>query len=184
MLTGLLFSLGGSAAGQTPETTDPLSAQFLEKRVHDELASEGTVLSSHNLGLNIELVADRWLVSLVELTTNRVAASTRIDHLPTDREAAVAVMTDVVADLEAQLLDREGKPARAARPSVAQPPSTDARAESALREATDLELNRRSLRFRASYDPCTYPGTSNGRWLVYPDKCMDRSLLGTAVNVD
>jgi len=121
MLVVFLLALASTAAAQAPGQAEPMSAQFLEQRVNDELESEGVVLSNHNLGLKVEQLADKWLVALVELTTGRVADSTRIDQLPADREAAVAVITNVVETLEAQVLGRRERP-EPQPPQVAQPP--------------------------------------------------------------
>ena len=42
------------------------------------------MLSRRNLSLQIERVGDNLLVSLVDLNTGRVAASTKVDQLPAD----------------------------------------------------------------------------------------------------
>jgi len=146
----VLFALARSAVAQAPGQTELASAPFLEKRVPDELATEGIVLSRHNLGLQVEPLAEKWLVSLVDLTTGRVAASTKIDQLPADREAAVAAMTHVVAELAVQIL---GRPEPAPLPPAPPPPPAPVndRAERVQREVAELTFKRRSIRFGATY---------------------------------
>jgi hypothetical protein len=140
--------LAAPSAAQPVAPSEPPSPPFLEKRVPEELAAEGVVLSRRNLGLTIEQLADRWLVSLVDLTTGRVVASTKVDVLPADREAAVAAMTHVVADLAAQVVGR-AEPAPSAPPPAAPPASApvDDRAERAQREVAELTFRRQSIRF-------------------------------------
>src|SRR5262245_20469151 len=89
----LLASVSATAAAQ------PVEIDLLAKRVPDELAAEGHVLSRMNLTLKLEMAADKLMVSLVDLTTGRVAASTVIEQLPGDREAQVASVTQVAGDL-------------------------------------------------------------------------------------
>ena len=147
----MLVTLGipGVAAAQAPGQVEPTSAAFLEKRVPEELAVEGLVLSRRNLALQVEQLGDKWLVSLVDLTTGRVAASTKVDALPADREAAVATMTHVVSDLAAQIVGRSEPPppppAAAAPPPP--PPVLDDRAEREQREIAELKYRREALRF-------------------------------------
>lgn len=105
----LVLGTGAVASAQAPPA-EAASAPLLEKRVPDELATEGVVLSRQNLGLHVEQIGNKWLVSLVDLTTGRVASSTAIDTLPADREAAVAAMTHVVSELAEQVT---GRPATA-----------------------------------------------------------------------
>ncbi len=75
---------------------------FLEQRVADELASEGILLSRLGVTLSFEAVGSRYIVSLEDLGTKRVVASTKIDALPDDREAALAFSVPVVANMVAQ----------------------------------------------------------------------------------
>jgi hypothetical protein len=93
----------------------PPTIPFLERRVPDELASEGVLLSRYDLALKVEQLRGKWRVSLIDLTGGDVAASSRIDALPTDREAAVAIVTQIAGELAAQLLGRTPAP----RPPVA-----------------------------------------------------------------
>jgi hypothetical protein len=67
----LVIALARTAAAQAPGQIEPVAAPFLEKRVPEELATEGVVLSRRNLALQIEQLGDKWLVSLVNLTTGR-----------------------------------------------------------------------------------------------------------------
>jgi hypothetical protein len=118
------------------------------------------VLSRDNLTLHIELVGERLLVSLVDLTTSRVAASTKIDQVPADREAAVATVTHVAADLMMQLVQQR----QPTGPTVA-----DERAERLHRERADLEFQRQAIRFGATYDISVShgSGTVSRRWVTY-----------------
>ena len=143
------LGLPGTAAAQAPGQIEPASAPFLEKRVPEELAIEGVVLSRRNLALQVEQLGDRWLVSLVDLTTGRVAASTKVEALPADREAAVATMTHVVSDLAAQIVGRSEPPPPppVAAPPPPPPPAFDDRAEREQRELAELKFRRQALRF-------------------------------------
>jgi len=148
LVMGVLLAVPGMAAAQAPGQVEPASAPFLERRVPEELATEGIVLSRRNLALQVEQLGDRWLVSLVDLTTGRVAASTKVDALPTDREAAVATMTHVVSDLAAQIVGRaEPPPPPVAAPAPPPPPAYDERAEREQREIAELKFRRQELRF-------------------------------------
>ncbi|MBC7977289.1 MAG: hypothetical protein H7138_20120 [Myxococcales bacterium] len=140
----LVMGLAYSAEAQTPAPAEPATAAFLEKRVPEELATEGVVLSRNQLGLKLEQVGDKWLVSLIDLGTDRVSASTKVDTLPPDREAAVAAMTHVVAELATQIVGHVER-----RPSTDAPPvppvaSTPDRAAS---EMAELKYKRQAIRF-------------------------------------
>jgi len=84
----------------------PDLAGLLEQRVPQELAAEGVVLGRLGVVLDVEIVGDRCVVSLVDQTTHRASASTKIDALPADAEAAVALVTQVAANLASQLVAR------------------------------------------------------------------------------
>jgi hypothetical protein len=149
LVTLVMLGIPGMAAAQAPGQVEPASAPFLEKRVPEELAIEGVVLSRRNLALQVEQLGDKWLVSLLDLTTGRVAASTKVDALPADREAAVATMTHVVSDLAAQIVGRAEPPPP---PPVAAPPpppapAFDERAERDQREIAELKFRRQAIRF-------------------------------------
>jgi hypothetical protein len=173
-----------TALAQAPGQVDPPSPAFLEKRVPDELAAEGVVLSRNNLALQVEQVGGRWLVSLADLNTGRVVASTKLDTLPVDREAAVASMTHVVADLVAQVVGRSEPPPPAivAPPeSVRPPPAVDNRAE---RDLAELRFKRQSIRFGANYRLLA-TGTAVAlmrRWVAYMGE-LDQELAPEAFYV-
>jgi len=95
-----LASLAAPAAAQ--QATVPIDV-FLEQRVAEELASDGTLLSRLGVALDIEAVGDKLIVSLVDPATHRAVASTKVDFVPADREAAVAAVTQVAANLAAQV---------------------------------------------------------------------------------
>lgn len=109
----LLIAPGRARAQQPPPVTPqpPAAPQppavplnvFLEQRVAEELAADGTLLSRLGVTLDVELIGQRAIVSLVDTATQRARASTKIDVLPADREAAVASVTQVAANLAAQI---------------------------------------------------------------------------------
>jgi hypothetical protein len=157
--------LAAPAAAQQPSATDLSIAAFLEKRVPEELASEGVVLSRHNLTLKVEMLGDKLLLSLVDLSTGRAVASTKVDQIPPDRDAAVASVTHVAADLAGQIVRRGASP-----PAAATPPPVDERAERQAREVAELRFHKQAIRFGEAWD-LSY--TKNGglsarrRWLAY-----------------
>src|SRR5512144_2938416 len=84
------------------EATVPIDV-FLEQRVAEELAADGTILSRLGVALDVELVGEKAVVSLVDPATRRAVSSTKVDSLPADREAAVATVVQVVANMTTQL---------------------------------------------------------------------------------
>jgi hypothetical protein len=165
------------ASAQAPGQVigEAVNAPFLEKRVPDELATEGVVLSRQGLSLQVEQIGNRWLVSLVELNTGRVAASTKVDNMPPDREAAVAMLTHVVADLATQVTGREPPPPAPPPPPPAPADPTrqmleEQRAEREAHERAELAYHRRSLRFDATYDLVNYGHggyAASREWVAY-----------------
>jgi hypothetical protein len=150
-----VIALAGTARADDSITT------FLEKRIPEELATEGVVLSRANLALKVEQVGDKLLVSLVDLSTGRVAASTKIDQVPADRDAAVASVTHVAAELAAQAMQRPIAP-------PAPPPEDPAR-----RDVGELRFSREALWFPLE------PGTTDGpleshRWRVFQGEGGDQ----------
>lgn len=151
----LVATVSTTAAAQAP--VDPVDV--LAKRVPDELAAEGHVLSRMNLTLQLEQAGDKLVVSLVDLTTGRVAASTVIDQLPPDREAQVASVTQVAGDLVHQVL---GRPAQALTVVV------DDRAEREAKELAKARFHKESLRFGDTYSISVShgSGSSTRNWTV------------------
>jgi hypothetical protein len=98
LVTLLVAGLVTTAAAQPV----PLDV-FLEQRVAEELAADGTILSRLGVALDVEVVGDKLIVSLVDPATRRALATTKIDKLPEDREAAVATITQIAANLTTQL---------------------------------------------------------------------------------
>lgn len=116
LLVALLLAAATTARAQAPA----LDA-FLEQRATEELAADGQVLSRLGVSLDIELIGERAVVTLLDLTTGRAVASSKIDALPADRDAAVATVTQVVASLVAQIGGaKEPKPASPAVEAVLQ----------------------------------------------------------------
>jgi hypothetical protein len=89
----------GAAIAQP--TAAPLD-QFLESRVPDELAVEGIILGQRELVIKVEQIGDKLLISLIATPTGRVVASSKVDDPPTDREASLAIVTQVTATLYTQ----------------------------------------------------------------------------------
>src|SRR5262249_27775952 len=87
------------------EPPGPMSPPSLEKRVAEALASRGVALARHNFALRIEQTGERWTASLVD-RNGRVAASTHVDQLPDEPEAAAAALTSAVVELDAQVSQR------------------------------------------------------------------------------
>ena len=109
---------------------------FLEQRVAEELAADGTLLSRLGVTLDIEIVGDKVIVSLIDPATRRAVASTKLDSIPADREAAVASVTQVAANLATQL----------------RPPATGATAIKDVLQEDRAERDRRAelaARYRA-----------------------------------
>lgn len=152
-----------AAQGQRDATADLSIAALLEQRVPEELAVEGVLLSRRGLTLQVEQFGTRLLVSLVDRRTGRVAASTKIDRLSDDRDAAVAIATHVVADMVSEISERIVAPppapppapkaiiepkAAVARSIDTEPPYTErAPTEGDLRAAAELRFRRESIGF-------------------------------------
>lgn len=116
-----VMALAGAAAAQTPAPAEPpaapaptpdapsapgaLTAPELERRVGEALAAQHAALVGHKLRLRIERSGERWTASLLE-ASGRVAASTQVERLPDDGDAAVAAMTRAVIELDAQVARR------------------------------------------------------------------------------
>jgi hypothetical protein len=152
-----------AAHAQRDATAELPIAALLEQRVPEELAVEGVMLSRRGLTLQVEQFGTRLLVSLVDRRTGRVAASTKIDRLSDDRDAAVATATHVVADLVSEISERivapppEPPPAKAivesraaiARSIDTEPPYTERPppTEADRRAAAELRFRRESIGF-------------------------------------
>ena len=104
MLIAVIFAstlvIPGAAIAQ-PATAAPLD-QFLESRVPDELAVEGIILGQRELVIKVEQIGDKLLISLIATPTGRVVASSKVDDPPADREASLAIVTQVTATLYTQ----------------------------------------------------------------------------------
>ena len=136
MIGGVLAMAMGTAHAQEAA---PI-ATFLEKRVPDELAVEGVMLSRRDLSLKIEQVGEQFVISLVDLSTGQIAASTKLDSLPPDREAAVAAVTHVVAELSRQV-----------GPQAAAPPA-QTRAQTLQDQRDQAQYKRVELRIGERYE--------------------------------
>src|SRR5688572_20683804 len=95
IVVGLAIAAPAWAQPATPSDLDG----FLEQRVPEELAADGLLLAQHGVVLDVETIGARLLVTLVDRTTGAARASTRLDALPTDREAAVASVVQLVTSL-------------------------------------------------------------------------------------
>jgi hypothetical protein len=143
----LVLSLlaGLSPAAAQPTGRGAALEAFLEQRVAEELAADGTILSRLGVALDVDAVGDRLVVSLVDLQTRRAVASTKLDRVPADREAAVASVTQVAANLAAQL--RPGAPAASSLREALE----DDRRERRAREQAELAYKREAIRFTHLY---------------------------------
>ncbi|MGE3547452.1 MAG: hypothetical protein AB7L28_26235, partial [Kofleriaceae bacterium] len=103
IVTVMMSAASVAAEDPAPSPRSPLVA-FLEQRVPEELATEGIMLGQRNLALKIEQAGACVLVFMHDAATGRQLAWSRIGELPNDRDAAVAAVTHVAADLAAKLV--------------------------------------------------------------------------------
>lgn len=153
MITGALMLALGTAHAQEPATL----ATFLEKRVPDELAVEGVMLSRRDLSLKVEQVGEQLLISLVDLRSGQVVAATKLASVPDDREAAVAAVTHVVADLSRQV-----------GPTPPAPPA-QTRVETLVDQRAEQQYREDALRIGERYEldgTARHPSLSR-RWVIY-----------------
>jgi hypothetical protein len=143
-----VVAAAGAAHAQAPSPAASTTL-FFEQRVSDELATEGIVLSRKNLRLQIEEVDGKLVVSIVERTTGRALASTTVDTAPVEREAAVAMLMQIAADLVDQIGDGTSE-------APAQAPSR-VTADAGARNAAELGFQRSAIRFGKKY----------GQWVTY-----------------
>ena len=132
---------------------------FLEQRVAEELAADGTILSRLGVALDIELVGPKVLVRLVDPATRRAVASTDVDAIPVDREAAVASVTQVAANLAAQVSVRATPEATAVSAALAE--------DRRLREeraAAEARFRQEAISF--GDDTVVSGGGWSGTWFV------------------
>jgi hypothetical protein len=156
VVCSFVIALGGTARA------DDSIAGYLAQRIPEELATEGVVLARANLRLEVEQVGDKLLVSLVDLSTGRVAASTRIDQVPADRDAAVASVTHVAAELAAQAMQRP----------IALPPAPPPN-DPARREIDEMRFSREALWFPPESGTTEGPLDSH-RWRVFQGEGGDQ----------
>lgn len=97
-IAAIVVSAGLLVAGAVHAEVPQLDG-FLEQRVPEELAADGIVLAQHGVVLDVETIGDRLLVVLLDAATGAPRASTRLDAVPPDREAAVASVVQVVTTL-------------------------------------------------------------------------------------
>jgi hypothetical protein len=136
-----------------PAQTEPAFEAELESRL--ARSAEAVQLASYHLGVMVAPRAARWVVSLVDQPTGRIVASVEIGPLPPDRDKAVAMMLQVVVDLEIRVTGRRRprEPVPLERRDEPSPPlSVEAQAERARRQAAELVFRRQALRFGPSYE--------------------------------
>ncbi|MGE3454194.1 MAG: hypothetical protein AB7O24_03690 [Kofleriaceae bacterium] len=114
-----MLCVAGSARAEGPSQVESVprspTIAFLEQRVVEELAAEGVMLKQRNLALRIEQAGRGVLVSILDATTGQEQTWARVAGLPADREAGVAAVTHVAADLVSKL-------SATAAPSKPEPP--------------------------------------------------------------
>jgi len=150
----LLLVLTGAAVAQTPRVTEPMVQSALERSLERVAGDLGLLRLS--LGVRIEPRAARWVVSLIDLTTGRSAASAEIE-LPTDRDEAVAVLVRQIVALAARAAGRRATeepvtPAEQREDQSLALLSDEERTERAQHRAAELVFRQHSLRFGPSYE--------------------------------
>jgi hypothetical protein len=133
-----------SLAAPAAAGTVPLDV-FLEQRVAEELAADGTILSRLGVALEIEAVGDKLIVSLVDPATRRAVASTKLDSVPADREAAVAAVVQVTANLTAQIANQPAAASADANLVVAA--LRDDRREQRARDDAEYKFRQEAISF-------------------------------------
>jgi hypothetical protein len=110
LAAGTIASLSSNATSQPLPPPDAAGSelQFLEARVPEELVIDGIVLAQHDLQIMIRQDARSLVISLIAIPSGRVVATTTIDAPPVDREASLAVVTQVTATLYSQYAVRPG----------------------------------------------------------------------------
>lgn len=155
-----------TAAGAAPAAPVPLQ-EFLERRVVEELAAEGTVLGRLGFAVRIQVAGSSMEISLLDTTSQRVVRATKLDNLASDRDAALATVTQVVANLVAQQSQVTAAPievAPAIAPNPAAPPSM------LNREEAEARFNREAIGFGSFViinNQGTILTTDNRRWTAW-----------------
>jgi hypothetical protein len=157
-----------------PAGAATLSDSFFEQRVIEALAADGIVLSRLGVTLEIEQIGDKVLVSLVE-HSRRVAASTRVDALPADRDLAIATLTRAAAELTRQLAGRSA-PVAPPEPATVERVELPPRDEAAEREVAELRYRRKAIRFGADLviQGNQYGVSATRRWVAYRGESHQR----------
>ncbi len=99
-------------------------------------------MSRLGVTLDIEVFGGKLLVSLLDVATRRALASTKVDSVPADREAAVAVVTHVVANLTAQLAATASPAAAAVKAAL-----TEEREDRKVRELAEYRYRQAAISF-------------------------------------
>lgn len=151
LVVGALVGLLGTARAQAPGSPEPI-ASFLEHRVPEELAADGVVLSRRGLMLHVAQSGDGLVLALVDVSTQHVEASTKLDVVPVDREGAVTTTKQLVAGLAAQIATHTAQPV----------PDEHAR------ELAELQFRRDAIRFGDDYriTVSQYGGSVHREWFA------------------
>jgi hypothetical protein len=174
MLTTLLavpWLLPSVVLAQAP---DPSLVQFLEARVPDELAVEGIVLTQRDLGIVIQEVGDQLLISLVAHSTGAVVASMKVGFVVSDREASLAIVTQVTATMYGQYTALPPSTAPETTLDKPAPPTVPARPHERSGLTFDLGFGVSRAGGSTGSSPELALGLSVGAWL-YPARV---ALLG------
>lgn len=76
-----------------------VDAGLLMRRIPEQLATQGMLLSRLGLSLQVEPIDNNYVVSLVDIASAQIVASSNAENLPADPEAAIAMVTQLVADM-------------------------------------------------------------------------------------
>lgn len=146
LIASIVLAGAASAAAQSA----PLPG-FLEARVPQELAADGVLLARQNLTLDVEPAGSQLRIALVDATTGEPVIATTLS-VPTDRDAAVASVTHVVAELANQV-------AMMPAPAPAPPPPTGPVEVVVREDEREVAYRREALHFGERIE---YASTSHG----------------------
>jgi hypothetical protein len=158
-LNALLLVLASATAAQaapetapagTPAQTEAAIAPALQREL--ARAAETATLARYHIGVLVEPRATRWAVSLVDLSTGKIVASTEIAVPSPDRDDAVAAVLRAVTELVRRFTGHRPRPAPPAEPpEPGAPPRSDSPSSQnrvePYRQNAEWMFRQRALRF-------------------------------------